>query len=306
MDHTHSNGGPVTEEHQAKIDEIRKLLGPLPDKSSIYCSDECIARYLVARNWNVKKALKMLRETLAWRLHYKPEEIRWEDIAEEGETGKIYRTSLKDRHGRSILVLRPGYQNTKSVEGQIKYLVYCMENAIMNCEPGQSPMVWWIDYDRYKVSNISFKATKETAYVLQEHYPERLGVAILFNPPKYFEPFWKVARHVLDVKTREKVKFVYSDDPSTTKIVQDLVGIDSFDSFDEYAARLRFDFDEYSARMREDDTKVSLFWKTKQVNGSVLPSFSDFDEDLEDSSRRNGVGSEIKPEEEIVGINGHR
>jgi hypothetical protein len=31
-----------------------------------------------------------------------------------------------------------------------------------------------------------------TADVLQGHYPERLGVAILYNAPKFFEPFWKV------------------------------------------------------------------------------------------------------------------
>lgn len=31
----------------------------------------------MARNWNVKKATKMLKETLKWRAEYKPEETRW-------------------------------------------------------------------------------------------------------------------------------------------------------------------------------------------------------------------------------------
>lgn len=60
-----------------QVDEIRKSLGPLPEKLSIYCSDACIARYLVARNWNIKKTLKMLKQSLKWRAEYKPEEIRW-------------------------------------------------------------------------------------------------------------------------------------------------------------------------------------------------------------------------------------
>lgn len=56
---------------------MRTLLGPLNEKSSEYCSDATITRYLAARNGHVKKAAKMLKETLKWRMQYKPEEIRW-------------------------------------------------------------------------------------------------------------------------------------------------------------------------------------------------------------------------------------
>ncbi|KAH0455249.1 hypothetical protein IEQ34_015281 [Dendrobium chrysotoxum] len=61
----------------ANISEVRNLLEPVPEKLLLYCSDASIARYLRARNWNVKKAVKMLKETLKWRLEYKPEDIRW-------------------------------------------------------------------------------------------------------------------------------------------------------------------------------------------------------------------------------------
>lgn len=42
------------------------------------------------------------------------------------------------------------------------------------------------------MSSISVKVTRETAHVLQNYYPERLGLAILYNPPKIFESFWTV------------------------------------------------------------------------------------------------------------------
>lgn len=87
-------------------------------------------------------------------------------------------------------------QNTKSTKGKIRYLVYCMENAILNLPPDQEQMVWLIDFKGFNLSNISIRTTKETADVLQNHYPERLGLAILYNPPKFFEPFWTV-RHPL-------------------------------------------------------------------------------------------------------------
>ncbi|XP_031739563.1 phosphatidylinositol transfer protein 3 isoform X4 [Cucumis sativus] len=120
------------EEQQAKINEVKKLMGPIADKLPVLCSDASILRYLKARNWNTKKANKMLKETLKWRLEYKPEKISWEDIAQEAKTGKIYRATYTDKQGRTVLVMRPSSQNTESTTGQIRYLVYCMENAILS------------------------------------------------------------------------------------------------------------------------------------------------------------------------------
>lgn len=60
-----------------QIDEVRRLIGPQSGNLALYCSDACISRNLRARNWNVKKAAKMLKETLKWRSEYKPEELRW-------------------------------------------------------------------------------------------------------------------------------------------------------------------------------------------------------------------------------------
>jgi hypothetical protein len=71
-----------------------------------------------------------------------------------------------------------------------------MENAVLNLPPGQEQMVWLIDFEGFNLSNISVKLTRETAHVLQDRYPERLGVAILYNPPKFFEPFFTVCPNI--------------------------------------------------------------------------------------------------------------
>lgn len=76
-----------------------------------------------------------------------------------------------------------------------------MENAILNLSPEQEQMVWLIDFQGFNMSHISIKVTRETAHVLQEHYPERLGLAILYNAPKFFEPFFTVT----------KLEFFHSD-----------------------------------------------------------------------------------------------
>ncbi|KAI4307364.1 hypothetical protein L6164_030564 [Bauhinia variegata] len=260
----------TSQEEQAKVNEVRRLIGPLPDKSSIYCSDASITRYLIARNWNVKKATKMLKETVKWRAEYKPEEIRWEDIAHEAETGKIYRSNYIDKHGRTVLVMRPSRQNSKSIKGQIKYLVYCMENAILNLPPDQGKMVWLIDFQGFNLSHISVKVTRETAHVLQNHYPERLGLAILYNPPKFFEPFFTMVKPLLEPKTYNKVKFVYSDDLNSKKIMEDLFDSDQLESGFGGNDDTGFDISKYAERMKEDDKKIPSFW-TRLNSSSAAP-----------------------------------
>lgn len=258
----------ISEEQQGKINEVKRSIGPLPEKLEIFCNDECIARYLRARNWNIKKAVKMLKASLKWRAAYKPEDIRWEEIAQEAETGKIYRSNYLDKHGRAVLVLRPGCQNTKSTKGQIRYLTYCMENAILNLSPGQEQMVWLIDFSGYSLANISVRVTQETAHILQDQYPERLGLAILYNPPKFFEPFWTLVKPFLESKTRDKVKFVYSDDPNTKKTMEDLFDMDVLESAFGGNESSGFQITKYAERMKEDDKKMHSFW-TKGNSQSV-------------------------------------
>jgi hypothetical protein len=85
------------------------------------------------------------------------------------------------------------FQNTSSHEGQIQFLVYTLENAILNLPEAQEKMVWLIDFTGWTMAHASpLKTSRETANILQNHYPERLAVGLLFNPPKIFETFYKV------------------------------------------------------------------------------------------------------------------
>ncbi|CAD5184474.1 unnamed protein product [Musa acuminata subsp. malaccensis] len=255
------------QEQQTKINEVRCLLGQLAERLPNFCSDASILRYLRARNWDVQKSGKMLKETLKWRLECKPETIRWEDVVHEAETGKIYRANYLDKYGRAVLVMRPGFQNTSSAKGQIKYLVYCMENAILNLAADQEQMVWLIDFQGWTMASTSVQATRETARVLQDYYPERLALGILYNPPRIFESFSKVVKPFVDQKTYKKVKFVYSDDAESQKIMTDLFDIDKLESAFGGHNQDGFDISSYAEQMKEDDKKMSDFLNS---GGSVL------------------------------------
>jgi hypothetical protein len=178
---------------EVKVNELKAAIGPLSGRSLQFCTDACFRRYLEARNWNVDKSKKMLGETLKWRSTFKPEEIRWHEIANEGETGKVYRANFHDRNGRSVLILRPGMQNTTALDNQMRHLVYLIENAILNLPEGQEQMSWLIDFTGWSITNnVPVKSARDTINILQNHYPERLGIAFLYNPPRIFEAFWKV------------------------------------------------------------------------------------------------------------------
>ncbi|XP_011621427.1 CRAL-TRIO domain-containing protein C23B6.04c isoform X2 [Amborella trichopoda] len=199
------------------------------------------------------------------------EQQQKEEVAHEAETGKIYRTDYTDKYGRSVLVMRPGCQNTTSTKGQIRFLVYCMENAILNLPPDQEQIVWLIHYQGFNMSSISVKVARETAHVLQNRYPERLGLAILYDPPKFFEPFWTVVKPFLEPKTCRKVKFVYSDDPNSHKIMEEVFDMDKLECAFGGFNPASFNFKENGERMKEDDKKTALYWKGELGPGTSQP-----------------------------------
>ncbi|WVZ18322.1 hypothetical protein V8G54_005644, partial [Vigna mungo] len=102
----------VSQEQQAKITEVKGLIGQLSDKESVYCSDASISRYLMSRNSNVKKAAQMLKQSLKWR--YKAwltcllfQKKSREDVAADAESGCISRPNCQEKYGRTVIVSTP-------------------------------------------------------------------------------------------------------------------------------------------------------------------------------------------------------
>jgi len=79
------------------------------------------------------------------------------------------------------------------MENQMRHFVYILENALLDLPPGQEQMAWLIDFTGWSITNnVPLKSARETINILQNHYPERLAIAFLYNPPRVFEAFWKV------------------------------------------------------------------------------------------------------------------
>lgn len=258
---TQSHPEDLSLEKDAKVSELRAALGPLSGRCLKYCNNACLRRYLEARNWNVDKAKKMLEETLKWRATYKPEEIRWHEIAHEGETGKAFRSNFHDMLGRTVLIMRPGMQNTNSPEDNVRHIVYLLENSILNLPEGQGQMSWLIDFTGFSLStNISIKAARDIINILQNHYPERLALALLYNPPKIFQAFYKAVKYFLDPKTAQKVSFVYPNSKSSDNFMKTLFDLENLPCEFGGKATLKYDHEEFSRMMAEDDVKTAKLW----------------------------------------------
>ncbi|KAJ0939372.1 putative CRAL-TRIO lipid binding domain, CRAL/TRIO domain, CRAL/TRIO domain superfamily [Helianthus annuus] len=260
---------------ESKVNELKAALGPLSGRSLLYCTDACLRRYLEARNWNVEKAKKMLEETLAWRSTYKPEEIRWHEVAVEGETGKLFRANFRDRFGRTVLILKPGLQNTTSMDNQIKHLVYLMENAMLNLPEGQEEMAWLIDFTGWSfTTSVPVRTAKDTINILQDHYPQRLAVAFLYAPPRIFEAFWKIVKFFMDPKTSQKVKFVYPKNKESVELMRSYFDVDNLPTEFGGKATMKYDHEDFSRLMAQDDVKAAKFWGFDQKTTSSTTGYA--------------------------------
>lgn len=70
----------------------------------------------------------------------------------------------------------------------------------------------------------------------------------------------QIVKPFLEPKTRNKVKFVYSDDLNTKKIMEDLFDMDQLESAFGGNNNTGFDINKYAERMKEDDKRIPAFW----------------------------------------------
>lgn len=75
-------------------------------------------------------------------------------------------------------------------------------------------MAWLVDFVGYTRANSPpIKVSLQTMHILQNHYPERLGRAVSFQPPFIFEITWKAVSPFIDPVTKKKLVFINSKEP---------------------------------------------------------------------------------------------
>ncbi|KAF5739388.1 Sec14p-like phosphatidylinositol transfer family protein isoform 1 [Tripterygium wilfordii] len=122
-------------------------------------------------------------------------------------------------------------------------------------------MAWLIDFTGWSITNkVPIKSARETINILQNHYPERLAIAFLYNPPRIFEAFWKIVKYFIDAKTFQKVKFVYPKDTDSVELMRSYFDDDNLPTEFGGKAVLKYDHEDFSRQMVQDDLKTAAFW----------------------------------------------
>lgn len=154
---------------------------PINDDERMFLTRECLLRYLRATKWNVAEAITRLQRTLTWRREYGVGKLTSDYISIENETGKQVILGY-DIHGRPCLYLLPSNQNTEKSDRQIEHLVYMLERVIDLMGPDQETLALVVNFNETKSGqNATVGQAKQTLNILQNHYPERLGRALVIN-----------------------------------------------------------------------------------------------------------------------------
>ncbi|GFF76675.1 CRAL-TRIO domain-containing protein C23B6.04c [Aspergillus lentulus] len=180
---------------------------PITDDERMFLTRECLLRYLRATKWNVAEAITRLQRTLTWRREYGLEKLTPDYISIENETGKQVILGY-DIHARPCLYLLPSNQNTEKSDRQVEHLVFMLERVIDLMGPDQETLALIVNFNETKSGqNASLGQAKQTLNILQNHYPERLGRALVINVPFVIWGFFKLITPFIDPLTREKLKF---------------------------------------------------------------------------------------------------
>lgn len=196
--------------------------GELTEAERFWLSCECLLRYLRATKWkSAAAAIQRLEATLKWRREYSIyNDVSAGHVEPEAVTGKQVLFGY-DVRGRPGLYLFPSRQNTAEPTRQIQFTVWMLERTVDLMGPGVETIALLINYGD-KAKNPSLGVARAVLNILQDHYPERLGAALILNVPFLLNAFYKLINPFIDPVSREKMKFnpeVINDNLFTSDMV---------------------------------------------------------------------------------------
>ncbi|KIJ52629.1 hypothetical protein M422DRAFT_26201 [Sphaerobolus stellatus SS14] len=244
--------------------------GELEDKEKFWLSNECLLRFLRASSWDLKTAKRRIDETLKWRREFGIYDLKAEDVEPEAVTGKEIIFGY-DKEGRPGMYLIPSRQNTDGQTRQIQFTFWALERTIDLMAPGVENIALFINFgDRAK--NPSMGTARKVLNILQSHYAERLGLALIINIPYLVTLFLNLIFPFVDPVTRAKIKI-------NPKVVEDGI-IESEETMKEWGGSVEFEYkhEEYWQELVKicETRRTSWFERWKALGGKIGTSEWDY------------------------------
>jgi len=206
------------------------------DDTDIFCDYETCRRYLVARQWNSKAALKQLSSTLKWRMNeMSPKKLL---TMQFWQSPKAFQNPLAfnlrcigiDKMGRPVTYTCYAEAHDRfDIDATTLHTLLLLESLMKlikkRCLKGLNPTadsrqwVMIVDFDGLSLRDNNPKLGLKIVRLLTDHYPEMLNSMLFLNAPFIFSATWKVAKAVLDENTTSKFAFLKGDE-----MIHDIMG----------------------------------------------------------------------------------
>lgn len=218
MQYPFTGMSPTTAKEQACVDYLKTQFNAdhLDAADTGFLTDNAFLRFTRARDASHEKSATMLRNAIEWRKEYKPYAIKREDICEVMNERTIS-CGGRCKAGRPIILMTTSVPNKCNAATRIKQLVYILEQTSVK---GYEKITWILDFGemgKHPADSESKETRKSAMQILQDYYPERLGLMLLVRTPWYIRWLISFVKPFLEQSTREKMIKV---DEKLSKLVQ--------------------------------------------------------------------------------------
>jgi hypothetical protein len=130
--------------------------------------------------------------------------------------------------------MKPGAYNPFSAEQRKRYMVFMLESAIkkMETSKGTEKLCWILDFSEFgerRKSPESKQVSKNSSEILQNHYPERLGLAFVVNAPWYMYYLYKAVSIFMSASTKSKIRWVNGSTEELGKQLMEFISEDQLE-----------------------------------------------------------------------------
>ncbi|WJX43495.1 hypothetical protein P8452_30585 [Trifolium repens] len=184
-------------------------------------SDVILLKFLRARDFKVKEAFTMIKQTVLWRKEFGIEALLQEDLGTDWD--KVVFTDGYDKEGHPVYYNVFGefenkelYQNTFSDDEKrnkfIRWRIQSLEKSVRNLDFTPSGISTIVQVNDLKNSPGLGKkelrqATNKALQLLQDNYPEFVAKQIFINVPWWYLAFSRMISAFLTQRTKSKFVF---------------------------------------------------------------------------------------------------
>jgi len=244
----------LSAEEQHSLQEMKKRVQAETDFKE-FVTEQMMIEFLMARKFEVERALVLLRSHMAWRREngiLNRDNLRLDPvIIKEIESAKLLTdTSSRDAEGAQIVYFRPSLMSTKqtantSTQDFCRAVFFLLQRCITDPITQRQGFLFICDLRGTSMTSVDYRLIKAVINMLQNRFPGRLKRVLLLEPPRFFKMAFKMIKPLIAEKYLEKMSIV-----SLPEILQHAP---ASNLFKEYGGELEYDHSKFLELVKAEE-----------------------------------------------------